>query len=71
MGWAGGSEVFSGIIAAVKREVAEKEVRKRIYQPIIEAFEDSDWDTQDECLGEDDAYDELYNEKYPPDEDDE
>jgi hypothetical protein len=67
MGWSGGSELFNDIIRAVKPHVADKDVRKRIYQPIIEAFEDQDWDTQDECLGEDDAYDELYEEQYGDD----
>ena len=67
MGWSSGSSTFSGIIAAVLPVVADKEDRKRIYRPIIQAFEDQDWDTQDECVGEDEAYDELYAELYPND----
>ncbi|RUM99000.1 hypothetical protein EET67_04995 [Pseudaminobacter arsenicus] len=67
MGWSSGSSTFSRIIEAVKPVVANKEDRKRIYRPIIEAFEDQDWDTQDECVGEDEAYDELYAELYPDD----
>ena len=70
MGWASGSTTFSQIIAAVKPEVANKDARKRIYLPIIEAFEDQDWDTMDECVGEDEAYDEIYAEKYPDDDED-
>lgn len=73
MGWSSGSSTFSEIIAAVKPNVADKEARKRIYLPIINAFENSDWDTQDECLGQDDAYDEVLKEMHPDwyDEDDE
>lgn len=69
MGWSSGSTTFSQVIAAVQPEVDDKEVRKRIYRPLIAAFEDQDWDTPDECVGEDDAYDELYAELYPDEED--
>lgn len=65
MGWASGSTVFSEVISAVKEHVKEKDVRKAIYIPIIEAFEEKDWDTQDECIGEDDAYDEAIMELHP------
>jgi hypothetical protein len=49
MGWAG--------IAAVQSEVPDAETRKRIYQPIFDAFRSEDWDTVSECLGEDEAFD--------------
>lgn len=65
MGWSSGSRIFNGIIDAVKLEVADKEARKRIYEPIIEAFVDQDWDTLDECIGRDEAYDEIYAAMYP------
>ena len=65
MGWASGSRIFSEIIAAVKPHVADKDARKSIYRPIIEAFENDDWDTQDECLDEDEAYDEVMREIHP------
>ncbi|WP_421565717.1 hypothetical protein [Ochrobactrum sp. EDr1-4] len=67
MGWSSGSSTFSEIIKAVKPVVADKDDRKKIYRPILNAFEAQDWDTQDECVGEDEAYDELYNELYPRD----
>lgn len=65
MGWASGSRVFRQIMDGIIPEVADKEARKRVYRPIIEAFEDSDWDTQEECMGLDEAYDELLREMYP------
>ena len=65
MGWASGSTLFSQIIEGVKPVVSDKEMRKAIYRPIIEAFEDADWDTLDECEGEDEAYDEVVREMHP------
>lgn len=32
---------------------------------VIAAFVDSDWDTQDECLGRDEAYDAAMRELHP------
>ena len=65
MGWASGADVMSGVIGAVQKEVKDKKSRKRIYKEIIEVLENSDWDTQDECRGEDSAYDEVLDELYP------
>jgi hypothetical protein len=56
---------MSKVIAGVKPVVADKDDRKKIYRPIIEALEESDWDTQDECMGEDEAYDEAITELHP------
>lgn len=62
MGWAGGSRLFDEVIQAAKLRVEDYEARVAFYEEVIEAFEDEDWDTQDECLGEDPAFDEaLYN----------
>jgi len=71
MGWGSGSRVFSQIIQAVLPHVESPEARKNIYRPIVEAFEQQDWDTQMECLGEDPAYDELLRELHPDDFEDE
>ncbi len=65
MGWAGGSDVMSGIIAAIKPRVLEEKQRQEIYREIITMMEDRDWDTQDECLGEDPAYDVVMKELHP------
>ena len=71
MGWASGSTVMTKIIEVVKKEVPSKKKRKALYVGIVDALRDADWDTLDECLGEDQAYDEVYNELYPEDDDDE
>ncbi len=53
------------MIKAIKPNVQDKTVRKEIYRPIIIALENADWDTQDECLDEDEAYDELIKDMHP------
>lgn len=65
MGWSSASSIMSDIITAIKPHVADKDARKKIYSPIIASLEEGDWDTQDECLGEDDAYDEVLQEMHP------
>lgn len=73
MGWGSGSTLFSMVIDAVKPHVPDEAKRQEIYKPLIEAFESQDWDTQDECMGEDPAYDAALKELHPDwyDEDDE
>jgi hypothetical protein len=57
MGWASGSTLMDAIIGAVQKAVTDEEVRKAIYRPIYKTFREDDWDTVDECLGEDPAFD--------------
>lgn len=66
MGWGSGSLLFSQIIENVEPHVADVEVRKNIYRPLIDAFRDMDWDTYGECLGEDPAFDEALKESLGP-----
>lgn len=65
MGWASGSRLFSRVIHAIKVHIEDFEERVDIYYDLIEAFEDADWDTQDECLGDDPAYDKALYELHP------
>ncbi len=65
MGWASGSTVMSGIIDVIKKKVADDSMRKEIYSGVISVLEDKDWDTQDECIGEDAAYDAAIKEHHP------
>lgn len=65
MGWASASGIMNEVIDAVLPEVDDNEARKRIYKPIIKVLEDGDWDTQDESLGIDPAFDELMAEIHP------
>lgn len=70
MGWAGGSEVFECLIKELKKRVPEKKDREKIYSKMIDVFEDHDCDTLHECLGVDKAFDTVYKDKHPKDEDD-
>ena len=65
MGWASGSEVAQTIIETVQAEVEDPKARQRIYAGVIRALENHDWDTQDECLGEDAAFDAAMREAHP------
>lgn len=60
MGWASGSDLFIKIIKATRASVDDWETRFTLYKDFIDAFSESDWDTQDEALEYDDAYDEAY-----------
>lgn len=72
MGWASGSKVFSEIIQVLLETVENDETRKEIYAGLIEIFEDTaDCDTLYECKGEDTAFDKVFNELYPEDEEEE
>lgn len=57
MGWASGSELMGAIIDAQMRACKSLLLRQRFYTRVIKAFHDHDWDTEDECLGEDPAFD--------------
>ncbi len=62
MGWSGGSSLMNVIINSVKKHIISPGLRVRIYQPIVDAFNAQDWDTQAECIGKDVAFDEVLRE---------
>jgi hypothetical protein len=65
MGWASAAEIMAELIKVVEPNVPDPAVRKKIYTPVIRAFSEQDWDTQDACLGEDCAYDAALDALYP------
>lgn len=65
MGWASGSSLMDGIISAIKGKVPDYKTRKEIYKAIINEMESADWDTQDECMGSDKAYDAALKSLHP------
>lgn len=67
MGWGSGSRLFSEIIEATVDVGIDKVTRKELYEKYMESFEDADCDTLDECVGIDDAFDEVWKAKYPDD----
>lgn len=65
MGWASGSRLFSDIIIHTKSIIADEQTRYQLYEGYVDAFENCDWDTLEECIGLDSAYNRLIGEKYP------
>lgn len=57
MGWSSGTYLMSEFIAALKPRVESAEIRQSIYEALIPAMQNHDWDNENECLGEDPAYD--------------
>ena len=64
MGWSGGSDLMQETIEILKEHV-EEDARVAIYKRLIKAFENHDWDTIDEALEEDPAFDKAYQLLYP------
>jgi len=65
MGWGSASGIMNTVIDVVKLHVKDREARQSIYEPIIDILEEGDWDTQDESLGLDEAFDDLMKERHP------
>lgn len=65
MGWSRGSRLFHDIIIVINEYDIDKNDRRYIYLKLIPVFEDEDWDTQNECIGEDEAYDEAIDILHP------
>ena len=53
------------VIKALVEECEDAVVRQRIYKKVIDAFEDHDWDCQDECIGDDLAFDKALKDLHP------
>lgn len=67
MGWARGSDLMDEIISITQEHVPDPKVRKAMYAGFIAAFEGCDWDTVDESMGNDPAFDEAAAAMYPED----
>jgi hypothetical protein len=65
MGWASGSELFGEIIGVLKKELPDDKRRERVYKRLIVAFQNHDWDTESECMGDDPVYDALLKKMHP------
>ena len=65
MGWSRGSRVMGEIITALQPHLPDDEARKGVYKILIDCFENMDWDTQNECEGEDPAFDAAMEELHP------
>jgi len=58
MGWCGGSIIMSDIITATNKYGSTNILKRTLfYKECIKSLENADWDNQQDCLGEDLAYD--------------
>ena len=62
-----GSQVLDQIIEKLVDSDISYDERKIVYEILLEVFEDFESKNLDECLENDKAFDEVWNEKYPPD----
>lgn len=65
MGWGSGSQIMDEVITVMKKAVKDEKAREKIYDKLIDTFEDFDCDTLCECVGNDNAFDLVFNKKYP------
>ena len=66
-----GSQVLDQIIEKLVDSDISYDERKIVYEILLEVFEDFEAKNLDQCLENDKAFDEVWNEKYPPEIDDE
>ena len=61
-----GSQILDQIIEKLVDSDISYDERKIVYEILLEVFEDFEAKNLDECLDNDKAFDEVWNEKYPP-----
>jgi len=66
MAWTTGSQILDQIIEQLVDSEVSYDDRKIVYEILLEVFEDFDAKNLEECLDNDKAWDEVWNEKYPP-----
>ena len=66
MAWTTGSQILGQIIENLTDSDVSYDDRKIVYEILLEVFEDFDAKDLEECLDVDKAWDEIWNEKYPP-----
>ena len=66
MAWNTGSQILGQIIENLTDSDVSYDDRKIVYEILLEVFEDFEAKNLEECLDYDKAWDEVWNEKYPP-----
>jgi hypothetical protein len=64
--WTTGSQILDQIIENLVDSEISYDDRKIVYEILLEVFEDFDAKDLEVCLDMDKAFDEVWNEKYPP-----
>ena len=67
MAFTNGSQIFGQVVENLVDSDVSYDDRKIVYEILLEVFEDFDAKNLEECLDLDKAFDEVWNEKYPPD----
>ena len=65
MGWAGGTYIATAVIDAAVEHVPDQESRTAFYVEFIRAMRRADWDTVDEAIGRDEAFDDALERAEP------
>jgi hypothetical protein len=61
-----GSQILNQICESLVDSDISYDDRKLFYEVLLDVFEEFDAKNLDECLDNDPAFDEVWNEKYPP-----
>ena len=67
MGWASATPLFEIIIKEAMVAIPDDKARSKFYGPVLDAFCDADWDCVDECLGIDQAFDDIVDDDWKED----
>jgi hypothetical protein len=65
MGWASGGKIIDEVARALMATNTDPEVRVQVYEPIVEALLEGDWDTEYESLGIDPVLDGVLRARCP------
>lgn len=65
MGWGSGSYLMSEVQQGMMEKGIPKPIRKTLYEILIPAMQDRDWDTELDCMGYDPAFDEVLRSLHP------
>lgn len=66
MAWTSGSQILGQIVENLTDSDVSYDDRKLVYEILLETFEDFEAKNLEECIDIDPAFDEVWNEKYPP-----
>lgn len=58
MGWASGGRIVDAVVRAVQHRLPDEE-RRVLYEALVEALRDEDWDTERDHMGVDPVLDEV------------
>ena len=65
MGWGSGAQLMSEIIHGLLQQSMDDPNREAVYRVLIPAFQDMDWDTESDVIGQDPAFDRVLEDIYP------